>query len=125
MVKIEPITPPQPPTKLEFLEYLDYEFGYEYGHEYGYEYGYEYSYEYSYDYALLAEYNFEPTLADLETSPGLLEWFEQFQSEEMREIVFLSIFEEYFNGDWRSGQEFHKVVITQRLYQTSSNSTQA
>ena len=33
-------------------------------------------------------------------------------------------FEEYFNGDWRLGQEVHKLVITQRLYQTSPNSTQ-
>ena len=87
MVKMEPITPPQPPTKPEFLEYYS-----------------------------LYEYE----LADLESSPDLLEWFEEFQSEELRK----NIFEEYFNGDWRSGQEVHKVVITQRLYQTSPNSTQ-
>ena len=37
----------------------------------------------------------------------------------------LNIIEEYFYGDWRSGQEVHKVVITQRLYQISPNSTQA
>ena len=84
---MEPITPPQPPTKPEFLEYYS-----------------------------LYEYE----LADLESSPDLLEWFEEFQSEELRK----NIFEEYFNGDWRSGQEVHKVVITQRLYQTSPNSTQ-
>ena len=36
-----------------------------------------------------------------------------------------NIIEEYFNGDWRKGQEIHNVVITQRLYQTSPNSTQA
>ena len=35
------------------------------------------------------------------------------------------VIEEYFNGDWRTGQEIQKVVITQRLYQISSNSTQA
>ena len=87
MVKMEPITPPQPPTKPEFLEYYS-----------------------------LYEYE----LADLESSPDLLEWFEEFQSEELRK----NIFEEYFNGDWRSGQEVHKVVITQRLYQISPNSTQ-
>ena len=103
MVKIEPMTPPQPPTKLEFLEYLKQE------------------YSASNDLALLAEYNYEPTLADLETSPDLLEWFEWFQSEEHRK----NIFEGYFNGDWRSGQEVQKVVITHRLYQTSPNSTQA
>ena len=73
---------------------------------------------------LLAEYGYEPTLADLESSPDLLKWFEEFQSEELRKRVSLSIFEEYFNGDWRLGQEIHKVVITQRLYQTSPNSTQ-
>ena len=70
---------------------------------------------------LLAEYNYEPTLADLETDPYLLEWFERFQSEEFRKKNF----KEYFNDDWRSGQEVHKVVITQRFYQTSPNSTQA
>ena len=91
MVKMEPITPPQPPTKPDFLEYYS-----------------------------LYEYE----LADLESSPDLMEWFEEFQSEELRKRVSLIIFEEYFNGDWRSGQEVHKVVITQRLYQTSPNSTQ-
>ena len=89
MVKMEPPTPP--PTKPEFLEYLE-----------------EYYSHYEYE------------LADLESSPDLLEWFEEFQSEELRK----NIFEEYFHGDWRSGQEVHKVVITQRLYQTSPNSTQ-
>ena len=107
MVKIEPMKPP--PTKLEFLEYLKL---------------FNDSYYYSNESALLAEYNYEPTLADLETSPDLLEWFEEFQSEELRRRVSSSTFKEYFNGDWRSGQEFHKVVITQRLYQTSPNSTQ-
>ena len=70
---------------------------------------------------LLAEYGYEPTLADLDTSPYLLQWFEKFQSEKVRRILLL---EEYFNGDWRSGREIYKVVITQRLYQTSPNSTQ-
>ena len=37
----------------------------------------------------------------------------------------LDIIEEYFYGDWRKRQEFQKVVITQRLYQISPNSTQA
>ena len=115
MVKIEPITPPQPPTKLEFLEYLKQEYSASNDAYYIND-----SYYYSNESALLAEYNYEPTLADLETSPDLLEWFEEFQSGELRR----SIFEEYFNGDWRSGKEIHKVVITQRLYQTSPNSTQ-
>ena len=35
------------------------------------------------------------------------------------------VIEEYFDGDWRKGHEVHKLVITQRLYQTSPNSTQA
>ena len=36
-----------------------------------------------------------------------------------------NIIEEYFNGDWRKGHEIQRVIITQRLYQTSPNSTQA
>ena len=35
------------------------------------------------------------------------------------------VIEEYFDGDWRKGQEIHKVVITQRFYQTSPHLTQA
>ena len=88
---MEPLQLPQPPSKLEFLEYLERNYGY------------------------LA------TLADLETSPYLLQTFEEFQSEELRK----SIYEDYFSDDWRSGQEVHKVVITQRLYQTSPESKQA
>ena len=126
MVKMEQITPPQPPSKLEFLESLkqDSEL-YDY-----YNGNYDDNYDVIWDVyyhgitekaTLLAEYNFDPTLADLETSSDLLAWFEEFQSEKLQR----SIFEEYFNGDWRLGQEVHKVVITQRLYQTSPNSTQA
>ena len=37
----------------------------------------------------------------------------------------LDVIEEYFNGNWRLGQEIHEVAITQRLYQTSPTSTQA
>ena len=37
----------------------------------------------------------------------------------------LDIFEEYFRGDWRLGQAMSKIVITQRFYQISPNSTQA
>ena len=36
-----------------------------------------------------------------------------------------SIFEEFFSGDWRKGQEISKIVITQRFYQISSSLTQA
>ena len=37
----------------------------------------------------------------------------------------LGVIEEYFRGDWRLGQEISKIVITQRFYQISPNSTQA
>ena len=37
----------------------------------------------------------------------------------------LDVIEEYFRGDWRSGREISKIVITQRFYQISPNSTQA
>ena len=37
----------------------------------------------------------------------------------------LDVIEEYFNGNWRLGQEIHEVAITQRLYQTSPTTTQA
>ena len=85
MIKIEPVEKPQPPTKFEFLEYLE-ELG-------------------------LTEAEFIP--------------FGRFQRQELSKRVKKSTFEESFNGNWRKGQEIHKVVITQRLYQTSSNSTQA
>ena len=52
--------------------------------------------------------------------PPPLDWEGQLLSK-----ITLDVMEEYFNGDWRTGNEFHKVIITQRLYQTSSNSTQA
>ena len=35
------------------------------------------------------------------------------------------ISEEYFSVDWREGREIRKLVLTQRLYQISPNSTQA
>ena len=99
MVKIEPLELPQY-TKFEFLEYLNY---------YGWLDYYEHenvSMDYLYDY----HNNY---LTD-----DLLDWF---QSQQLSRIIF----EEYFNGDWRKGQEIFKVVITQRLYQISQNSTQA
>ena len=105
MVKMELITPPQPPTKFDFLEYLKQHDKYYYESD-------NYYYEF---------YDLTPTLADLETSPYLLQWFEDFQTEKLRK----NIFKEYFYGDWRRGQEFQKVIITQRLYQTSPNTTQA
>ena len=97
MVKIEPFPSP---AKLLFIEYVKQLF---------------------FDYGYSSE---PPTLADLENSDPdsyLMMRFEKFQSEELRKIIF----EEYFNGDWRSGQEISKVVITHRLHQISHNSTQA
>ena len=95
MVKMEPLQPPQPPSKFEFLEYLTY-----YG-ELFLNVSMDYLYDYHYDF--LNDY---------------LEWF---QSQQLSRIIF----EEYFGGAWRNGQEICMVVITQRLYQTSPNSTQA
>ena len=62
----------------------------------------------------------------------LLEFFEYFEWYKYRElseaqharIVEGYVIEENFVGDWRKGREIHKVVITQRLYQTSPTSTQ-
>ena len=160
MVKIEPLQL-QPPSKFEFLEYLKFEYlEYKNGHwptllaEYDYAptlAGLETLLVESYvsttqnatcimledkdfrgehiifcfqstlaELKLLAEYGYKPTFADLEISPDFLEWYERFQSGKLRK----NMFEEYFNGDWRPGREVHKVVITQRLYQTSPNSTQ-
>ena len=105
MVKIQPIEAPnlEPPTKLEFLEFIDQTY-------YWYNYAMEnasidYLYDLYYDY-----------LGDN------LEWF---QFKKVNEYLSKSIFEEYFNGDWRKGHEFHKIVITYRLYQISSTATQA
>ena len=50
----------------------------------------------------------------------LNENLESFQSKEL----FENIFQEYFNDNWRYGQPIRKVVISQRLYQISPNSTQ-
>ena len=109
MIRVEPHQPPQPPTKFEFLEYLK-------------------EIRWFDDKTWFDKHNttWDDTiiLADFETYPDLLEWFEVFQSKELRKRVFMSIFEECFNSDWRSGQEVHKVVITKRLYQTSPYSTQ-
>ena len=93
-----------------------------------YYYGYEFCFESTLaELKSLAEYGYEPTLSDLETSPDLLRWFEQWFEREYgyrNNILEHQKFEDIFNGDWRLGQETHEVVITQRLYQTSPNSTQ-
>ena len=95
MVKIQPLEPPEPPTKFDFLEYLDDSLGL--------------SQFYSMDYLYFQLYD------------HLVDYLEWFQSRELS----MFIFEEYFDGDWRQGQEISKIVITQRLYQISPSSTQA
>ena len=125
MVKIEQFPSPQPAKNNEYLEFLKncvYEYEkynetlvnkeFHYLDEY-------YPYGYSYAYYPTLEFDYEQTLADLKTSPYFLRCFEEFQWKK------LGIFVEHFNGDWRSGQEIHKIVITQRLYQTSNYSKQA
>ena len=95
MVKIQPLEPPEPPTKFDFLEYLDDSLGL--------------SQTYSMD------------LLYFELYDHLVDYLEWFQSRELS----MFIFEEYFDGDWRQGQEISKIVITQRFYQISPSSTQA
>ena len=96
MVKIQPLEAPEAPTRFDFLEYLDDI------HDWSY---FNYSMDFLYD-------NFNEFLDDN---------LEKFQSKELSK----SIFEEFFNGDWRKGQEISKIVITKRFYQISSSSTQA
>ena len=114
MFKIEPleVEPPQTPnvTKFEFFEYLVKDYGLELGGD---------SIDNVYDRLM----NDENMYASYELI--FLEWFELFKLQEMYSNATFSIIEEYFNGDWRKGHEVRKVVITQRLYQTSPNSTQA
>ena len=52
--------------------------------------------------------------------PPFMDWRGQFES-----MSKLDVIQEYFHGDWRSGQEISKIVITQRFYQISPYSTQA
>ena len=108
MVKIQPlkapeVPPTEPPTKFEFLEFLDQPYIWNnYSMKYA---SSDFLYDYYYD--------------------GLDDNLELFQSKKVKEYQSKSIFEEYFNGDWRKGNEFHKIVITHRLYQISSTATQA
>ena len=93
MVKI--LEPSEPPTKVDFLYYLDEIYGWS---QYN---SMDFLYDYFYDFL---DYNLET-----------------FQSIDLSKVIF----EEYFNGDWRQGQEISKIVITKRFYQVSLNSTQA
>ena len=91
------IQPLEPSTELPTkLEYLEY-----LDEFYGWSkyYTWDYLYDFFYDYL------------DVES----------FHSKELSR----SIFEEFFYGNWRKGQEICKIVITQRSYQISPNSTQA
>ena len=95
MVYIEPSEPIQPPTIEEFMQNI-------------------------------LKY---PGSYPLPDDATLLGFFEGYKSWELSKaqnerIVQGYVIEENFVGDWRKGQEIHKVVITQRLYQTSPTSTQ-
>ena len=103
MVAIEPTEPLQPPTIEEFMEQV---------------------LKYPGSFQMLYHL---PDDAPLIT---FFEYFEWYKSRELAQaqnerIVQGYVIEENFVGDWRKGQEIHKVVITQRLYQTSPTSTQA
>ena len=100
MIKIEPLEAPEPPTKFEFIEFLDQ--NYDWYYNWLDNASLDYIYDFYYD-RILDEH---------------LEWL---QSKKLSLIIF----EEYFNGDWRNGHEFHKIVITHRLYQISSTATKA
>ena len=100
MIKIEPLEAPEPPTKFEFIEFLDQ--NYDWYYNWLDNASLDYIYDFYYDWILDED----------------LEWL---QSKKLSLIIF----EEYFNGDWRNGHEFHKIVITHRLYQISSTATQA
>ena len=103
VVKVEPTEPLQPPTIEEFMEgVLKYPGSFQ-------------------------------TMYHLPDDAQLIEFFEYFEWYKSRElsraekerIVQGYVIMENFVADWRKGQEIHKVVITQRLYQISSTSTQA
>ena len=57
--------------------------------------------------------------------PSMSEAFEPPDHERSKSKTSMNAIEEYFNGDWTEGQEIGKVIITQRLYQTSPYSKQA
>ena len=99
VVKIEPSEPLQPPTIEELIEQIVQNPSADYWY------------------------------GDLELLE-FLQYFEWYKMQELTKaqnerIVQGYVIEENFVGDWRKGQEIHKVVITQRLYQTSPTSTQA
>ena len=51
-------------------------------------------------------------------------WFqEQWYQEELDQFNWINSIEQRFFGEWREGKEMHKVVITQKFYQTVEGST--
>ena len=125
MVKIEPVHLQQPPTKFEFLEFMNQNIPFICGlipteiietiiEKIGDYYWYS---------SIITGYTWK--LADIEASSGASWWFQNSLEIFQSQMVSKSIFEEYLNGDWRQGQEIQKIVITQRLYQISPNTTQA
>ena len=108
LIKIEPPVQALPPTKfeieIEFLEYLNDTYWSHLTEE------------------ELEEYH---SLYKEENPLEYLSFFEWFKMREMYSNATFDLFAEYFNGDWRKGQEIHKVVITKRLYQISPDLTQA
>ena len=106
MIKIETSEPLELPqfTKFELLE-LIVQRQYDYPLESG---ALDFLYDYNYDYLV-----------------DKLEWYQAQKVEDYLSKRRDVLFEEYFNGDWRKGHEFHKIVITHRLYQISPNATQA
>ena len=98
LIKIEPPVQAQPDTNFGFLDWLEN--------------------KYRLTEEELEKYQEEQMLQ-------FLSWFEWFKMREMYSNATFDIYAEYFNGDWRKGQEIHKVVITKRLYQISPDLTQA
>ena len=97
MVKIEPLQLSRPANSSDFFEYVRKEYGFE-------------------------ETDFGDIPSDIRSS--LSDEFNRFWSEK-ESMILRSYIEENFDGDWRMGKEICKVVLTQKFYQTSPNSTQA
>ena len=108
MVKLQPQEAPEPPTKYDFFEHLYQKWGLQYWYFPAADGppSMDFLYDYVDDYFI-------------SVVPGVLE---NFQSEKLLPFGVLT---QYFQGDWRMGREIRKVVITQRFYQISPNSTQA
>ena len=97
MIKIEPREPLElpQPTKFEFLEFL------------------------------VQTYYYDDYLMSNVSLDYLYDYYYDDLDDRLKEYLSKSIFEERFNGDWRMGHEFRKIVITHRLYRISSTATQA